>query len=168
MEKTNKCLQLDNFDIKENEGRQLFKSILDQLNITQSNPATDKYDTLDYYYRFKGKAIGVEIKTRNINYKNYSTHLMEVKKFKNLIKRIKSKELDEIYYVNFFGNNICYVYSLHNIVKGISRKEVVKEQKMMNKTTAVYGGVTLKDVILIPTKYALKLERIDNKWIKSR
>ena len=37
---------------------------------------------------------------------------------------------------------------------------------MMNRTTAVFGGVTLKDVLQIPTRYATKITKVDNKWIK--
>lgn len=42
---------------------------------------------------------------------------MEVSKFKAIAARIKSKELDRAYYVNFIGDDTAYIFNLKDIAK---------------------------------------------------
>lgn len=42
---------------------------------------------------------------------------MEVSKFKAIAARIKSKELNRAYYVNFIGDNVAYIFNLTDIAK---------------------------------------------------
>ena len=57
---------MDKFEQSEQEGRILFKSVLESLNIIESQATIDKYDSLDYFYKNKsGQKVGVEIKKRS-------------------------------------------------------------------------------------------------------
>lgn len=157
---------MNEFQKKENEGRKLFKSLLKQFkDVSKFKPSSDLYDTLDYYFTTtEGKQFGVEIKTRNIQYKDYDSHLMEKGKFISAVNRIKSKELDNVLYVNFFGDNICYIYGIRKVCKEIVNNNILITNKMLNRTTAVFSGLKKKDILLIPTKFGIKFELINNKW----
>ena len=155
---------MDEFDKAEQSGRALFKTILDQCQITDYRESTEKYDTLDLYATLKGKSTGIEIKKRDKQFEHYPTYMMEVYKYKALAERVNSGELDQIYYVNFFGNDTVYIFSLLKIAQGIKDGTVQVTSTYANKTTAVFQGKTEKRILLIPKEYAAKLVRIDNKW----
>lgn len=158
---------MNKFDKDEQHGRNLFKSILDQCKVTDAQPSQEKFDTADYYVKLGNKRIAVEIKCRNIDYMNCGTHLMEVNKFNNLVKKINDEEVDEVYYINFFGDNHCYMYDLRNIAREIKNHTVIKDNKVMNRTTAVNHGMAHKSVLLIPSQIATVLIKYDdNKWKK--
>ena len=160
---------MDKFDQYEQDGRALFKSILDQCNITDQQPAKDKYDNIDYYYTtpYKLGQAGVEIKKRDIKYKDYSTLLMEVSKFKAIAARVQSKELDRAYYVNFIGDDTAYIFNIRDIARGIKDNRVQITTRFTNITTADDQGKTEKRVLLIPKSLGFKLVRQGNLWVKS-
>lgn len=158
---------MNEFIKAENDGRMLFKSILDQCKITDQNPSVDLYDTVDYYYSINGQKCGAEIKKRAEQYQDYDTHLMEIPKLKALCKRLKDNELDNVYYVCFFGNDVAYIYSVKKIV-GSLKDGLIKVRNMnLNRTTAIYTGTKKKQIIMIPKNLAQKLTRINGKWIKN-
>lgn len=155
---------MDKFDKAEQTGRALFTTILQQLQVSDYKEATEKYDTLDMYATIKEHSSGIEIKKRDIQFEHYPTYMMEAYKFLELWKRYKSGELDQIYYVNFFGEDTVYIFPLRKIAEGIKKGNVIVTSTYANKTTAVFQGKTEKRILLIPKEYAAKLVRIDNKW----
>ena len=157
---------MNQFSKAEAEGRKLFKSILDQLGIQQQHPSQDLFDTIDYYYtNQKGEAVGVEIKKRDQKYLSYPTHFLEVAKYTALIKRLDQKEFNKVLYVNFFGEDIAYIYSIETIRKGIQKKQVQLSSINCNKTTAIQQGKVEKQIIEVPLSLGIRLERQNDKWI---
>lgn len=157
---------MDKFDEAENNGRQLFKSILDQCNIVEQHQSIEKYDTIDYYYSLNGKKSGVEIKKRAKKYECYDTHLMEMYKLKALYNRWKNKELDNVYYVCFFGNDTAYTYPIQRILKAIKNGQIKPTYMNLGKTSVINTGTIEKQIIMIPKNLAYKLARVNGKWIK--
>lgn len=160
---------MDKYDQYEQDGRILFKSILDQCNITDQHPSTEKYDTLDYYYSSPKKdgLAGVEIKVRDTKFLNYSTLVMEVSKFKANVARLQSKELDRAYYVNFIGCDTAYIFNLRDIIRAGIDGKIQQGYMYAPKTTAEYSDKVLKKVLYLPKEIGLKLTRVGDKWIKT-
>ncbi len=155
---------MDEFDKAEQSGRALFTSILQQLQITDYRESVEKYDTLDMYLTLKEKYTGVEIKKRDKQFEHYPTYMMEVYKFNALVDRVNSKELDQIYYVNFFGEDTVYIFSLKKIAEGIRQGKVQVTSTYANKTTAAFSGRVEKRILLIPKELATKIIRVGDKW----
>lgn len=79
---------------------------------------------------------------------------MEIPKLKALCKRLKDNELDNVYYVCFFGNDVAYIYSVKKIV-GSLKDGLIKVRNMnLNRTTAIYTGTKKKQIIMIPKNLA--------------
>lgn len=152
---------MDDFQQKEEKGRILLKSFLDQIGATNQQPTEDRYSPVDYYFTIKDKEVVAEIKVRDQQYENYPTHLMEVSKFQALEQERIEKNLDYAYYINFFGEDIAYFYSTI-----IIRKYAKKDNRYCKRTTAIYAGRKMKDVLLIPIDKAQKFIRINGKWQK--
>lgn len=74
---------------------------------------------------------------------------MEVSKYYALEKERTKKNLDYAYYINFFGEDIAYFYSTITI-----KKYAKKESKYCKRTSVIYTGRKMKDVLLIPTDKA--------------
>ena len=110
---------MDEFDKAEQSGRALFTEILQQLQISDYKESTEKYDTLDMYFTIKEKYTGVEIKKRDKKFEHYPTYMMELYKYNALVNRIVSGECDQIYYVNFFGEDTVYIFPLRKIAEGL-------------------------------------------------
>lgn len=155
---------MDEFDKAEQSGRALFKTILDQCQITDYRESEEKYDTLDLYATINSKSTGIEIKKRDKQFEHYPTYMMELYKYNALVDRVNSGELNQIYYVNFFGDDTVYIFSLRRIAQGIKDGTVQVTSTYANQTTAVFAGKVEKRILLIPKELALKLVRID-KWI---
>lgn len=156
---------MNNFEINENKGRTLLKTFLDQVGATEQHESTGKYDPVDYYFSYKGKTVVAEIKVRDKKYEDYPTHLIELSKYKALIKDMKDNKLDVAYYINFFVDKdtvTTYFYSTSTI-----RKYAIRDNFYCNKTTAVYSGKKDKDVLLIPTDKAQIFIMKNNRWCKS-
>lgn len=155
---------MDKFDKAEQTGRALFTTILQQLQVSDYKEATEKYDTLDLYASVKDRSTGIEIKKRDKQFEHYPTYMMELYKYNALVDRVNSGELDQIYYVNFFGNDTVYIFSLVKIAQGIKNGTVTVTSTYANKTTAAFSGKIEKRILLIPKELATKLIRVDNKW----
>lgn len=160
---------LDQFEQYEQSGRALFKSLLDQCNISDQHPASSKYDSIDYYYTVEGKEgiAGAEIKKRDIKYLEYDTLLLEVSKLLAIAARVKSKELDRAIYVNFIGDNIAYIFSIRAICRALKEGRLQVTTRFTNRTTADNRGKVDKRVILIPKNLGTKLVRQKDIWVKS-
>ena len=156
---------MDEFDKAEQSGRALFTEILQQLQISDYRESAEKYDTLDMYFTLKEKYTGVEIKKRDKQFEHYDTYLMEVSKFNALVDRLKSGEIDQIYYVNFFGADTVYIFSLRKIIEGIKKGKITANSTYANRTTAAFSGKVEKRILLLPKQYATKLIKDGNKWI---
>ena len=156
---------MDEFDKAEQSGRALFTEILQQLQISDYRESVEKYDTLDMYFTIKEKYTGVEIKKRDKQFEHYDTYLMEVSKFNALVNRLKSGEIDQIYYVNFFGADTVYIFSLRKIIEGIKKGKITANSTYANRTTAAFSGKVEKRILLLPKQYATKLIKDGNKWI---
>ena len=77
---------MDKFDELELNGRKLLESFLIQVGATNLHPTEDKFAPVDYYFTYNDKKVVAEIKVRDIKYEGYDTHLMEVSKYKSLVK----------------------------------------------------------------------------------
>lgn len=51
---------------------------------------------------------------------------MEMYKYTRLKAKVDAGELDAAYYVNFFGDDKCYIYSIENISRGIARGTITE------------------------------------------
>lgn len=155
---------MDIFDEYEQDGRSLFKSILDQCKITDQHPSVDKYDCIDYYYSYNGN-VGVEIKKRGIQCHSYPSLMMEVAKFKAIAARVKSGELDRAYYVCFIGDDTAYLFNFKDIARAGRDGKLEITTKYAPVTTAANKGKIDKKVLLIPKSLGIKLDKIGDKWI---
>lgn len=109
---------MDKFDELELNGRKLLESFLIQVGATNLHPTEDKFAPVDYYFTYKDKKVVAEIKVRDIKYEGYDTHLMEVSKYKSLVKDKKDSQSDTAYYINFFtdGTKVnAYWYSTNTV-----------------------------------------------------
>lgn len=146
----------------ENIGRNNFKSWLEAIGVTDYEFSEDNYDPVDCNFTFKGYNIISEIKVRDIKYKDYPTHLMELSKYKAMVKYMRNNNKDLGLYVNFFGDNWLYTYQLQRIdVSNIANMNLVK-------TTVADNGYKNKDIIEIPVDIAniYYRENKESKWIK--
>lgn len=155
---------MDEFEKAEQSGRALFIEILQQLQITDYRESVEKYDTLDVYCTIKEHSTGVEIKKRDKQFEHYPTYMMELYKYNALVDRVNNKELDQIYYVNFFGSDTAYIFSLRRIAQDIADGTIKITSTYANKTTAAFSGKVEKRIILIPKQYATKLIKKGDKW----
>lgn len=157
---------MDNFSKAEQEGRQLFKSLLEQCNITEYLETEDKYDTMDMLYKTNGRTIGVEIKVRDKKYEGCDTYLMELSKYNALVEKIKQGIVDNAAYVNFFGNDTAYIFPIRVIAQAIKEGKVRKQITYCNRTTAYLGEKVAKVTLYLPKELAIKIVRIGDKWTK--
>lgn len=153
---------MDQFQELENKGRTLIESFLKQANITDWQPTEDKYDWVDGYFTHKGNKVVAEIKVRDIKYKDYSTHLMELDKFMNMTKAKIDNDCALGLYFNFFGDDDLYIYN----IRDINTIECEVTSLWCAKTTAADNGNTYKQMINIPTTKAQVYKRVDKIWYK--
>ena len=153
---------MDKFDELELNGRKLLESFLIQVGATNLYPTEDKYAPVDYYFTYKDKKVVAEIKVRDIKYEGYDTHLMEVSKYKSLVKDEKDSQSDTAYYINFFtdGTKVnAYWYSVSSI-----RNFGTIDYKYCPTTTAVDNGNYYKKVIMIPSNKAQRFALVNGRW----
>lgn len=145
-------------------GRRWFESFVNQLKIKSIwQPTANTYDFVDGYLTQGNKKAVIEIKTRNPNYVKYSSHWMELDKFMNLTKNKIDSNCNIGWYVNFFGEDIMYIYDLKNI----NTNNCPLIRKWVPKATADPSkGYEWKQFLDIPTKYAIRFERVNNKWTR--
>lgn len=154
--------KMDNYDNYEQQGRTLLKSFLDDAHITDWQPTLEKYNPVDGFFTLKDKKVVIEIKTRDIKYANYPSHLIELDKYMNLTKAKTDNNCNVGLYANFFGENLLHIYNLRDINSTnckITDRNVVK-------TSASFNGYRDKKFLEIPTKYAQVYVRDNGKWTK--
>lgn len=156
---------MDKFQELELIGRELLKSFLIQVGATNLHPTEDKYETVDYLFTYNDKKVVAEIKVRNIRYEGYDSHLMEVSKYKSLVKYKKDSNSDCAYYINFFtdGTKVnAYWYSIKTV-----RDFGIIDYKYCPTTTAADNGSYYKKVIMIPSIKAQRFTFENGKWSKT-
>lgn len=156
---------MNTFQQCEIKGRRILESFLQQVGATDLQPTEDEFAPVDYYFNLQQKKIVAEIKVRDIKYENYDTHLIEVSKYNSLVEAKQQQYLNIAYYINFFvdGDIInAYWYDTRDISQYGKRNSIY-----CNKTTSVYTGKTIKDLIMIPREKAHRFTFINNKWEKA-
>lgn len=152
---------MNNFTLKEIEGRTIFKEFLDQVkNAKNWNPTKGEFDYVDGFFELGDKKIVVEIKTRDIKYSNYASHLIQIDKFMNLTKAKLDNNCKTGIYVNIFGNNLIYLYD----IKDINNNNCMLVNKYVNRTTAIDKGKTYKLFYDIPVRYAQIFKKDNGVW----
>lgn len=152
---------MNKFQEAENIGRALLESFLKQIGATNWQPTTDKYDPVDYYFEYKGHKVVVEIKCRDIKYKDYSTHMIEDSKLKALLKAKEDNGCDFAYYINFFGEDTVFWYNASNVIS-----KATKSYVHCNRTTAINTGKKDKLTWMIPATVAIVYIMKSRKWSK--
>lgn len=152
---------MDNFQKNEQDGRELFSSFLIQIEAQNVEFTKEKYNPVDVYFTYDNQKIVGEIKIRDKKYLDYDTHIMEVSKYNNLVQAKNENNCRYGYYINFFGDDIMYLYSLSTIYHNSTKTSL-----HCNRTTAVDTGKTDKAVLEIDAKSAQKFIRINGKWMK--
>ena len=150
---------MDRFEQFENNGRSLLKGILDQTGICEQKASEGTFNPIDYYFTVKGKKVVAEIKCRNVLYQNFDTHLIECQKLKSLIRAKKNNKCDLALYVNFFGEDTCYLYSTESIITS-AKQQILN----CNRKTAIKTDKIDKQILMIPSNQALVLKRINGSW----
>lgn len=151
---------MTDFDIKETEGRLLLKDILEQFKVKKIIFNPDQYGHWDAAYRDKDdNRVLVEIKTRDVKYESYETHLMQQDKFNWLKDAQKEKRMDKVLYINFFGDSSCYVYDLEEI-----DKYALRDQLYCNNSTVSYSEKINKQCLMIPKQIGLHFIKEGGIW----
>lgn len=150
---------MDKFQQNEQHGRNLFKSILDQCNITDYKFTKYQYAPVDCYAKFGNNLAEIEIKVRS---KLYNTLFIELTKYKSMKQILHKHKIKYALYVNFVDNR-CYIFNLRNITR---KNGCYITNILANKYTAIDSNKVNKQMIEIPVNLATVLEYKDNKWTK--
>lgn len=153
---------MNNFTKAENRGRDYFQSWLSDISATEIEFTADLYECVDCNFKYKDCSITAEIKVRDLRYRHYQTHIMEVIKYNNVVKYKREHNKDLALFVNFFGENWLYVYQVNKIpLDAVKMWDVPR-------TTAEDTGRIYKDMIEIPTEIAQIFYRPnkESKWEK--
>ena len=155
---------LDAFLINEEKGRKIFEEFLSQAKNTSNwNPTKNKYNPVDGFFKLDNKKIVGEIKTRDKQYMNYLTHLIQIDKYMNLTQAKVTNNCYTGLYVNIFGSDTIYIYDL----KDINSNNCNITEMMANRHTAINSGKTKKQFYEIPTRFAQVFKKDENgKWHK--
>lgn len=143
----------------EQNGRAIMISYLQQIGITDITPTTDEYDSVDLFFTSKkGNKVAVEIKTRNPNYENFDTFILEQIKYDGIKKRMQEENANIGLYVNIFGDHL-YIYNIEDII--------AESVNVVMKANSYSNRVKQKDIIYFDKdKAIIKAQLNDNKWIK--
>lgn len=151
---------MNGFQQAETIGRGYFESWLKDLEADNIQFVSKKYERVDCNFSYMGKNITAEIKVRDSKYKDYNTHIIEVNKLKAIEEYMQNNNKDIGLYVNFFGENVVYIYN----VKDINKSD--KFSKRLKATTVVNNGYKDKQIIEIPKDIGQCYIRLNNtsKW----
>lgn len=106
----------------------------------------------------KDKKYVVEIKTRSKKFLDYPTHLIELNKYMNMTKVKINSNCKNGFYVNFFGEDELYIYDLKDI-----NTNNCKLVERLAQTSSVFKEYKRKLFLEIPTRYAIKFKKINNR-----
>lgn len=145
---------MDSFQKSEQIGRNKFQKWCNDnsINVVFTKK---QFDRLDAYIGDKGVKIGVEIKNRDLKYKDYPTLMMEVSKLYAMKEKIQQHSLKDCWYVNFIGNEM-FVFRFSRIKELCRLHKVELKHIYCNRTTAVESNKIDKRVLFIDKKYSYK------------
>lgn len=154
---------MDNFELNENIGRQIFKEFLDQARNTKGwTPTEGKFDKVDGHFYAGGRLVAVEIKTRDPRYAEYDTHLIELQKAQSLMAEVVLRECDGAIYANIFGDSLIYLYA----VDKIDFDKCEYDEIYTNRTTAENHGKIQKPFYKMPVKFARIFKKYGKRWVE--
>lgn len=134
----------------EDKGRSKFQRLCEMLNYDYENNSdiTAHYDGTVHY---KGKDYLIEIKDRNIKFKEYPTIMFEEYKNDTLRNAVSEQGADGAFYVCFYDNE-AFIYNIYDTeVEAITPVNVT-----CNRYTAFDGGRVEKPVKLLPKGISCK------------
>ena len=151
---------MDSFELNEEIGRSWFASFVEQLKTkTEWIPSLGRYNFIDGFVIQKDKKYVVEIKTRSKKFLNCHNHLIELNKYMNMTKVKVDSNCKNGFYVNFFGEDELYIYDLKDI-----NTNNCKLVERLAQTSTVCRECKRKLFLEIPTRYAIKFKKINNRW----
>lgn len=128
----------------EDKGRSKFQRLCETLNYDYENNSdiTAHYDGTVHYH---GRNYLIEIKDRNIKFKDYPTIMFETYKNDALRNAVSEQGADGAFYACFYDNE-AYIYNIYDI-----EVEAIKPTNVTcNRYTAFDGGRVEKSVLLLP------------------
>lgn len=153
---------MDSFELNEEIGRSWFASFVKQLKTkTEWIPSLGRYNFIDGFVIQKDKKYVVEIKTRSKKFLNCHNHLIELNKYMNMTKVKVDSNCKNGFYVNFFGEDTLYIYDLKDI-----NTNNCKLVERLAQTSTVCREYKRKLFLEIPTRYAIKFKKINNRWTR--
>lgn len=149
----------------EKTGRDLLTSFLSQTgNFKDIIEIPEQYERVDMFATFGdfGRA-EFEIKTRDIKYKSFLTHILEKSKYDAILKSAEDNFIDVSYYVNFFiGPKETWMYSYNvNIIKDLNLE---LSSIYAPRKTYTNIGETEKLIYNLPTSLANKFVYSGGTW----
>lgn len=147
---------MSNFQKTEDIGREKFQSWLEAIKATDIVYTEDKYCAVDCTFKYNNTSYAVEIKVRDVKYKDYPTHMLEQGKLNGMIDYKNTNGLDVMMYANFFGDYL-YLYRLDN--------KYDTESLRLVRTTAEDNGYRSKEIIWLDASNAVKYHKEESKWI---
>lgn len=134
----------------EDKGREKFQRLCDSLNYDYENNSnlTAHYDGTVHYH---GRDYLIEIKDRNIKFKDYPTVMFEMYKNDALRNAVCETGANGAYYVCFYDNE-AFIFNVYDKdVEAITPVNVT-----CNRYTAFDGGKVEKPVKLLPKGISVK------------
>lgn len=128
----------------EDKGREKFKRLCETLNYDYENNSdmTAHYDGTVHY---KGRDYLIEIKDRNVKFKEYPTIMFECYKNDAIRNAVSEQGANGAYYVCFYDNE-AFIFNVYDEeVEAITPVNVT-----CNRYTAFDGGKVEKPVKLLP------------------
>lgn len=118
----------------------------------------DGFDVYDTIFKMDKKLYIADAKVRNnANFAYFGETLIELKKYKALMRKAKELNIKKVYMFIFFTNNIVAVIDL----KKLNPKNTVK--RLCNKSSQDYSkGKVLKDVFLVNVLESSNVVKIFN------
>lgn len=113
---------------------------------------------IDGYLTVGKHRLVIEIKGRDKYYEAWSTHLMEIKKYEDMIARGKNG-----IYACFFGDDSLYLYNLRQIKENSTKKNIPCPDTTADEERS---GYVLKPCYLINKSIAQVYKKINGEWIR--
>lgn len=144
----------------ETEGRKLFRELINQFNVKEYEFTEDEFNPIDVIFKHKGYKLIADIKVRDRDARIFKTTFLEVQKCKEMKKIKKDNNHDIMWYVNFFGDDLVYIYNI--------------DRHWKNEITPLYTwrthdyshGKVMKYFFESPVEKALIYQKIDGLWVQ--
>ena len=144
----------------ETEGRKLFRELITQFEVKEYSFTEDEFNPIDISFKHKGYNVIADIKVRNREAAKFNTTFLEVQKCEAMRKIKREEGHDIMWYVNFFGNDLVYIYN-------IDRHWKDKVKPLYTWRTHDYShGKVIKYFFESPVEKALVYKKIDGIWVR--